>query len=143
MVRKIFYFLCALVVVAQPAWARLTQDDLPRVQKARMLLAEVDSRSSEDILKSFNATESPEGNLVIYEAVAATYCELAPQIGAVKAEDKKALYDTIRMNVAFVQYGGDIGHTGDRKIHQWVRQALKRHLPAGIIKDTKLFYSLE
>src|SRR3989338_5082888 len=112
--------LCLLLPVCA-AESGLTQDDYARVQRAKKLLAEVDNRPVQAIIDEFNRADFPEGNVQIYEAVAATYRDLAVRKELTAFEDKKSLYDSIRMNVAFLQFGGDIGHTGDKKLNQWIR----------------------
>ena len=133
--------ICA--VPAQAAKARLTEAEVARVDAARRILAEVDTRPLQAIVGEINEAPYPEGNLQIYEAVAATYRELVKAKEITEIGHKQSLYNSIRMNVAFLQFGGDINHTGDKLLHQWIRQELRRHLPEGLMENEQLFYSLE
>jgi len=136
-------FIC-MFALTQPVQANVNNDEfLERIHHARLLLAGQDPRTVEDIEKEFKATKSPEGNLRIYEAVAATFRELAEEKEITKDEDKKNLYDKIRMNVAFIQFGGEAAGDNGKTIDRWIRQTLVKHLPEDLREDKKLFHSQE
>ncbi|OGX35210.1 MAG: hypothetical protein A3C36_03105 [Omnitrophica WOR_2 bacterium RIFCSPHIGHO2_02_FULL_52_10] len=135
--------LFAVLWSAAPAGAGLTGGQEKRVAQARMLLEEVDARSAREIIDEFNRTPAPLANLQIYEAVAATYAELVKRKEMTDAAAKKQLYNQIRLNVAYLQFGGDPEGENSRKLDLWIRQTLFRHLPRGLMDDPAVFHTLE
>ena len=130
-------------IVARTADAALTDAHTRRLEQANYILREVDLRPLPMIIEEMNRTASPEGNLQIYEAVAATYQEIVDRKHITDSERKQSLYDSIRMNVAFMQFGGGIEHKGDKVLDRWIRQTLARHLPEGVFDNDQLFHSLK
>jgi len=116
---------------------------LARIHDAKMLVADLDPRSVEDISIELHSTSSPEGNLQIYEAVAATYRDLVVNGDVTDEVGKKNLYDQIRMNVAFIQFGGNPNDRSGKKIDRWIRQTLIKYLPRDLMKDEDMFYSAD
>jgi len=116
---------------------------LARILDAKTLVADLDSRSVEDISIELRSTSSPEGNLQIYEAVAATFRDLVINGDVTDEAGKKNLYDQIRMNVAFIQFGGNPNNKSGKKIDRWIRQTLMKYLPRDLLKDEDMFYSAE
>jgi hypothetical protein len=128
---------------AIPVEAGLTSRHESRIAQANRLLAEVDSRSVSDIVIEFNKTAAPGANVKIYEAVAATYDDLVKRKNIQDEAQKKHLYDQIRLNVAFIQFGGDPEYDGGKVLDRWIRQALVRHLPKDLMADENTFYSTD
>jgi len=116
---------------------------LARILDAKTLVADLDPRSVEDISIELRSTSSPEGNLQIYEAVAATFRDLVINGDVTDEVGKKNLYDQIRMNVAFIQFGGNPNTSSGKKIDRWIRQTLMKYLPQDLLKDEDMFYSAE
>ena len=141
---KLMTLIILMVLFINPQEARAGEDAfLVRIQNARALVADHDRRSVADISRQLHATSSAEGNLQIYEAVAATYRDLVAS-GKITGEiGKKNLYDQIRMNVAFIQFGGDPNYRGGAKINRWIRQTLLNYLPKSLMKDEDMFYSAD
>ena len=133
-----------LLLVSPPvaaSKAHLSDTHLARLVQAQKLLADVDSRSQSEIIDELNQTSFPEGNLQIYEAVAATYKELTQHKDIARINKKKRLYDFIRLNIAYLQFGGEIGQ-GNKDLNALIRQTLQRHLPKELLDNDQLFYSL-
>jgi len=134
-----------MLFVPTPAIAAegyLSNAHVVRVTQAQQLLADVDTRSQNETIDEFNRAAFPEGNLQIYEAVAATYKELTQQKGITELNQKRRLYDFIRLNIAYLQFGGSI-EQGDKDLNRWIRQTLRRHLPKELFDNDQLFHSLE
>ncbi|MEK7377063.1 MAG: hypothetical protein AABZ57_07910, partial [Candidatus Margulisiibacteriota bacterium] len=128
--------IMALVLMAagtSPVEAGLTAQHERRIGQANRLLAEVDRRSANDICDEFNKTAAPEANVKIYEAVAATYDDLVKSKDIQDAAQKVHLYDQIRLNVAYIQFGGDPEYDGGKLLDRWIRQALVRYLPKDLM----------
>ena len=139
----VFTVLLIALWSALPAEAGLTGVQENRVAQARQLLEEVDLRSAREIIDEFNRTPAPQANLQIYEAVAATYADLVKRKEVTDAASKKQLYNQIRLNVAYLQFGGDPESENSRKLDLWIRQTLFRHLPRELMDDTAVFLSLD
>ncbi len=116
---------------------------LARIHDAKMLVADLDPRTVEDISRDLQSTSSPEGNLQIFEAVASTFRDLVIDGNIVDDKGKKNLYDQIRMNVAFIQFGGNPNLRNGKKIDRWIRQTLMKYLPRELMKDDDIFYSAD
>lgn len=134
--------ITVLLFVGGLVEAGLTGGQEERVAEARTLLEEVDLRSAQEIIDEFNRTPAPQANLQIYEAVAATYAELVKRKEVTGAASKKNLYNQIRLNVAYLQFGGDPDSESSRKLDLWIRQTLVRHLPRELMDDPAVFHSL-
>jgi hypothetical protein len=128
---------------AGPVGAGLSDQHAQRVAQARKILAEVDLRSAQDIIDAFNRTTAPEANLQIYEAVAATYDDLVRRKQVTDPASKKSLYNQIRLNVAYLQFGGDPDAENGKKLDLWIRQTLFRHLPRELMENPAIFHSLD
>jgi len=136
--------LIIMILLTAPTSALANEDTfLARIHSAKMLVTDHDPRSVEDILRELQKTSSAEGNLQIYEAVAATYRDLVVDKNVIDEADQKNLYDQIRMNVAFIQFGGDPNYSGGKKINRWIRQTLMKYLPRDLINDETIFHSAE
>ncbi len=135
--------LIIILVIPQLVRANSGEDAfLARIHDAKMLVAELDSRTVEDIFREFHATSSPEGNLQIYEATAATYRDLMESKEVTGEVEKKNLYDQIRMNIAFIQFGGN-PNGGGAKIDRWIRQTLMKYLSRDLMKEENIFHSVD
>ena len=142
MIMKKFLILILLFNFAPLAHASSNDDGyLQRIRKAKELIAELEPRSAEDIAQEFIKTSSPEGNVQIFEAIAATYNDLIIRKNIVEDEGKKDLYNQIRLNVAFIQFGGDPSYEGGKKLNRWIRQTLMKYLSKDLISDEDIFYS--
>ena len=141
---NILLILVLLFILPQSAQAK-SDDDLflARIHNAKALVADHDLRSVADISRQLHATSSAEGNLQIYEAVAATYRDLVASGDVTDEAGKKNLYDQIRMNVAFIQFGGDPNYGGGAKINRWIRQTLVNYLPQNLMNNEDMFYSAD
>jgi len=62
-----FIILCTPAAVSAQ---QLSSRHWQRVEEARLMIEEVESRPAEQILEAFNRAPAPEANLQIYEAVA-------------------------------------------------------------------------
>jgi len=138
---KIF-ILILILISPQLAQADSGEDAfLARIHDAKMLVKDLDLRSVEDISRELRTTSSPEGNLQIYEAIAATFRDLVVSGDVTDEAGKKNLYNQIRMNVAFIQFGGNLNDRSGKKIDRWIRQTLVKYLPKDLMKDEDIFYS--
>jgi hypothetical protein len=139
------YFLIACFLVLPQAVQAYSGGDAfaKRVHNAKMLIKDFEPRSVEDIAKELRGTSSPEGNLRIFEAVAATYRDLVTNGNINGDKGKKDLYDQIRMNVAFIQFGGNPNERGANQVNRWIRQALLKYLPRDLMSDKDMFYSAD
>jgi len=107
------------------------------------MIEEVESRPVEQILEAFNRAPAPEANLQIYEAVALTYRDLVRRKDITEPGAKILLYNQIRMNVAYLQFGGDAESGKSKKLDLWIRQTLLRYLPREVLENEKIFYALD
>ena len=142
---KLVRILLLILFFISPQWTLANIEEgvfLARIRDAKMLVKDLDPRTVEDIYHQLHATSSPEGNLQIYEATAATYRDLVESKEVTDEAGKKNLYDQIRMNVAFIQFGGNPSG-GGKKIDRWIRQTLMKYLPKGLLKDKDIFHSAE
>ena len=121
----------------------LTGAHLARIEQVKQILGQVEDRPARQIMDEFNRTSAPQGNLQILEAVSATYQDLVDRKKVTDMEEKKQLYNLIRLNVAYLQFGGNIGYQGDKKINLWIRQTLARHLPQELMQNQQVFYTLD
>jgi len=143
---KLNTLLIILTFLILPQSAQASNGDsefLARIHHAKMLVADIDPRSVEDISRELHSTSSPQGNLQIFEAVAATYRDLVVNGDIADEAGKKNLYDQIRMNVAFIQFGGNPNTRSGKKIDRWIRQTLMKYLPRKLLKDKDMFYSAD
>lgn len=140
---KIVLTLIIILVIPQLVRANSGEDAfLARIHDAKMLVAELDLRTVEDIFRELNATSSPEGNLQIYEAMAATFRDLVVGGDAADEAGRKSLYDQIRMNIAYIQFGGN-PKSGGRRVDRWIRQTLRKYLTKDLMKDEDIFHSVD
>lgn len=114
-----------------------------RIMRAQTLVAEHDLRSVDEIWTELQGSVSAEGNLQIYEAVAETYRDLTADGKIAGEAEKRGLYDKIRMNVAFIQFGGDPNYGGGAKINLWIRRSLMKYLSRDLINDDTMFHSAD
>jgi len=143
---KLNKYLIFIFFLTLPQLAKANSNDsvfLQRIHEAKMLVEDIEPRSVRDISEELHETASPEGNLQIFEAVAATYNDLVTVKDIVDEKGKKDLYDQIRLNVAFIQFGGDPNSQGGKKIDRWIRQALMKYLPRELMNDDEMFHSAD
>lgn len=139
-----YFLLICFLIFPQFVQANIHEGAfVDRIHSAKMLIEDSEPRSVEDISMELQLTSSPEGNLQIFEAVAATYRDLVLDGNIVDDKGKKDLYDQIRMNVAFIQFGGNPNQRGAKKVNRWIRQALLKHLSKDLMNDEDMFYSAD
>ena len=138
--------LSVILLICSSAFAsgeRITERHFQRIKQAKSILDQLEPRSIGQIADELNQTDHPQSHLQIYEAVAATYMELVDQQDIRDEEQRKELYNQIRLNVAFIQFGGDFGSSSGTKLDRWIRRRLKNHLPREILKNEKMFFSAD
>ena len=135
--------LFLLAASANASGNDLSARQAERLSEARHILAEVDPRSEEAIARELLTTPYPEENLQIYEAVARTYLDLVTRKEIVDPQAKTQLFNKIRLNVAFLQFGGSPASGTGKKMDVWIRQTLVRHIPAELLGSPALFHSLQ
>ena len=143
--KSLLVLFTLLTIISATAQAANMADSafLERIHDAKMLVADLDPRSVEDIFKELNTTSSPEGNLQIYEAVAATFRDLVLGGDAADEAGRKTLYDQIRMNVAFIQLGGNSNGGSGKRVDRWIRQTLMQYLSQDLIANDDIFHSAD
>lgn len=143
--KKIFIVLI-LILWVHPAFAqqRLSPKQIERVKALKMLLADADERPLEKIMEDLTQTPSPENNLLVLEGIAAAYADILKEYNVEGLERKKWLYSMVLLNMAYFQLGGaDIERADEPGLNIVIRRKLKEYLPADLMTDPELFYSLE
>lgn len=143
---KLNKFLALILFLILPQVAQTESNDgifLKRIHEVKEIVKDLEPRSAGDILKDLRETSSPEGNLQIFEAVAATYKDLVVHKNIVDKKDKRDLYDQIRLNVAFIQFGGNPNSGDGKKLDRWIRQTLIKYLPQDLMNDEDMFFSID
>ena len=134
----LWMLLCVCVMYA----TRLEASQVERIHKVQSLLGEVDGRGAQEIINDLNASASPEGQLQILEAASWTYRDLVEQLKVEGPSRKQWLYSMVLLNVAYLQFGGDI-NAYDSDLNVLIRKKLKSYMSDALIQQSGLFHSLE
>jgi hypothetical protein len=137
-----FLWTAGAVFLAPAVLADAPLTNAQRINRVRTLLADVDTRSTQQLISDLKASSSPEGQLQILEAVAQTYQEMVEQYEVATPSQKKWLHSMILLNVAYFQFGGAPDDENTTELNIAIRRKLNNYLPEKLRKDPRLFYSL-
>jgi len=141
--KKIIILLIAVAIVGFSTTQGFALSQTERIDQVRTLLADVDGRSAQEIIKDLNTTKSPEGQLQILEAIAQTYRDMVVEYDVTVQARKDWLHSMILLNVAFYQFGGMDDDQNETMLNVAIRRKLKSYFSAQLMESSGLFYSLE
>lgn len=150
----IFFLIIAGSIFADLAFAgseldynsqsRLTPQQIERVKACKQLLEGADQKSLETSIEGVESSPHPEENLQIMEAMAKTFSEIALEYKVESQKKKEWLYSMVELNMAYLQLEGAQGGAGVRDaLNKLICRKLKEYLPARLLKNPGLFYSVE
>jgi len=145
MIRKTIFLILLLILISPAiAGAAFTQAEIGRLTEAKALLSDAETRSHDEIIEAFVETGLPHEQLVIYEAIAATFRDIIDDYGENTPESRGRLLNKIRMNMAYFQFGGSKKEQeGGSELNRLIQRKLKEYLPKEIWDNPQLFHSLE
>ncbi len=138
------FIILLFLVFPAAAEAAFTQAEVRRLTEAKTLLMDADKRSVDDLIEEFNSTGLPIEQIMIYEAIAATFRDIMKDYGENSTRSREQLLNKIRMNMAYFQFGGSRAEQpGGSELNRLIQRKLKHYLPEDIWENQKLFHSLE
>jgi hypothetical protein len=149
--KKQFIFLIIFTFLAVSAYAEgnyrsgyFTIADIQRIKAFKALLSDVDRESLQETIHELEKTRHPRSNLIMKEAMAKTYADIVREVNVEGQKKKEWLYSMVCLNMAYLQFGGGQGSSGDTSaLNRLIRQKLKEYLPYNALKKTGFFYSLD
>ena len=120
-----------------------TPAQLERLEVCTRLLRDVDPQELAARRTELERGQYTEANLVILEAVARAYTEIVEEQNITSQDGKEWLYSMVTLNMGYLQLGGSKVKQRDTALNMLIRQKLKAHLPAHILDNEVLFYSLD
>ena len=135
------FFWLTLNVVSSDVSEALSQ--VERIKQAQHLLAEVELRSTEEIVIDLNQATYPEGQLQILEAVAKTYRDMIHHYDVKTLAKKEWLHSMILLNMAYFQFGGADEDQYATMLNVAIRRKLKSYMSKELTGHPGLFHSLQ
>ncbi len=127
-----------------PVSRHLTAQEIERVKAVKQLLYGIDTQSLQQTIDALEKTRYPQINLIIREAMAKTYTEIAREYNVVGQKKKEWLYSMVGLNMAYLQFEGT--HQGapgsTTSLNRLIRRKLKEYLPPHVLKQPGFLYSL-
>ncbi len=144
-------FFCALLLLfclrIADVYADLSPTQTKRLKACRLLLKDVDPRPFPAVEKDLKKSGHLEESLRVLEAVARTYAAIARDKGVTKQQSREWLYSMVRLNMAFLQLGGDehnVGGGKDRPLNRLICRKLKENLPSDLLhQHSGVFHSTD
>jgi hypothetical protein len=145
---RILFILCWMVLSLEAsdvcAQEGLSPAQVKRIKICKENLRGVDDESLEETMDRIAQTDYPEENLKILEAVAKTYAEIVVENKVQGDANKRWLRGMIQLNMAYLQFGGNIPKGGQTQaLNQLICRKLRHHLPEELFKHKGLFHSLD
>ncbi|MCK5214314.1 MAG: hypothetical protein KAR05_03060 [Candidatus Omnitrophica bacterium] len=122
---------------------RLSRSQKQRVEECAAMLGELDPQDLESRLRRLEDGPYQEENIAILEAVARTYSEIVAEQKMEKQKTKEWLYSMVALNMGYLQLGGLNLNQRDTALNKLIRYKLKKYLPAEVLDNEDLFYSLD
>ena len=141
----VLFFVLAAAVHASAAGAEsLTPDQTRRLQVCERLLDGVDKNGMAKKMRELENSRFPEENVKLIEAVTQTYAELVREQGIEKPDTKEWLYSMVTLNMGYLQLGGSkLNQSRDTALNKIIRRRLKDRLPADLLANEEIFYTLD
>jgi len=124
------FILFFLPAVPSSAQRSLTPQQIERVKTSKQLIEEVDSKSLQRTIDELEESRYPDLNLQIMEVIVRTYADIVKENNVVGLKNKQWLYSMIALNMANLQFGGNVGKGGrDTSLNSLITHKLKKYLP--------------
>lgn len=121
--------------------SRLSLEQMERVKVCKRLMDGADGKSLEQTVKDLERTLYIEENLLILEAVARTYSEIAHKYEVMGKGRKEWLHSMVMLNMAYLQLGGG-EQAGTSALNMLISRKLVGYLPPDLFKNPEIFQSL-
>ncbi len=140
----IFLFFALSIPVDANNSQRLTVQQVERLEAVNKLLRGVDGKSLPQMISELEKSDNPQMTLAVKEAIAKAYIDIVSEVKVEGQKKKEWLYSMVCLNMAYLQFGGDVGKSGSTtSLNRLIRQKLKKYLPQEILKEKGFSHSLE
>ncbi len=121
--------------------SRLSFEQMERVRACKRLIDGADGKPLEQTVRDLERTPYIEENLLILEAVAKTYSEIALKYEVAGKGRKEWLHSMVMLNMAYLQLGGG-EQDGTSALNMLIGRKLVEYLPPDLFRNPEIFQSL-
>ena len=140
----LIFFLLASFVYAEGKHRHLNPQDIDRVKLCQKILLGIDERSLDQMINDLESSQYPQANLIMLEAMARAYTDVANDLKIVEKDSQKRLLNKVKLNMAYLQLNNfDKSSNGSEPLSRLIVHKLKQHLPPDPAIQPGFGYSLE